>query len=1116
MKYQWKMLVLAMALWFGARSTGWAGTTGKIAGVVKDKETGEPLPAVNVVLVGTTLGAATGLNGEYFILNVPPGTHEVKASMVGYTEVIEKNVRVFADLTTTVNFELSSRVLELGRVVEVIAERPLIQKDVTATTKITTNDEIVALPVTTFQGALAIAPGTQGSGNNLHIRGGRAGEIAYLIDGLSVEDPQVRGYGMNVGREALSEMQVLSGGFNAEYGNAQSGVVLLSTKEGNPNRFSGKVWYTTDAIAGHGITSSSQNFDWYEASLGGPEPLTQYLLPALGVQVPGNVSFFLQGEARFNDRASFHPDALKEAHESARLRTSDRLRNTTFLEELLGIGGRRENVVNNVNAKLTYQITPNHKLTIGWRGNFDDLHGWTFTHGGNLGEIVAKAQALGINDGRDNDGDGRIDEEIFNSVDDDGDGVIDERDGVLERPDRIRAGSGLELSWGVDSDRDGRVDEEAFNGLDDDGDGRIDEDLQPYPYNGYDHIWRTEQRGNQLALTWTHALSKNTFYEVRLGRFNTFTGRIPKIGKDGTSRSSFEELESWLQDYEAALKEIERIRKLREQDPSIEVPNIQDLIEPYLGFGDASEPWKDANQNGRPDPGEFTDWNGNGLWDRNNPDNNRMQFIGENHPFRGLVYRGTFWASDRAGFSKRESTTWSLKFDITSQINPHHQIKGGVEGNYFDLFNISRQITNPYNGRGLFANEYHVFPNWEAAYLQDKMEYKSAIVNIGLRVERFDQGDQVAVQDTSSPVIPRLLKRDPQTGQYLPPEAKWSLLPRIGFSFPVTDRDVFYFSYGRFFQRPQLVNVFNQVNQPIDSPNSIVGNPLLDPEETIQYEFGIRHQFGLNTLLSITGFFKDIDNLLQINKEFDDVGNVFRTYFNDTYGTVKGLEILLSQRAGRVFSGEASYTFQVANTTHSSARSTYTVENIFEQLGGKEFPADWDQRHALIVNLDYHYGENSGPRIGTWHLLENWNVNVLSTLESGLPYTPEDAGATPLYERTNTERFPWTWNVDLRTRRFFRLGSLRMGLVLEVLNLFNRRNALGPDDGGLIDAYTGRLWRERGIDRAGVIPTQDRIGFDNASSPSSVRNHGGFKNSVPDPSAWGAGRRIRIGATIEF
>src|SRR5690606_8019604 len=112
-----------------------AGTTGKIQGRVTDKKTGEPLPGVNVIIIGTNIGSATDANGDYFILQVPPGNYSVKASMIGYQEVVVQNVDVKVDLTTRINFEIEEKTVELEDEVVIIAEKPIIRKDVTSSTQ---------------------------------------------------------------------------------------------------------------------------------------------------------------------------------------------------------------------------------------------------------------------------------------------------------------------------------------------------------------------------------------------------------------------------------------------------------------------------------------------------------------------------------------------------------------------------------------------------------------------------------------------------------------------------------------------------------------------------------------------------------------------------------------------------------------------------------------------------------------------------------------------------------------------------------------------------------------------------------------------------------------------
>ena len=135
----WGIMLLLPALLF-------AGTKGKITGVVVDKATGEPLPGVNVIVEGTFLGASTDIDGVYFIVNVPPGTYNLEVSYVGYQPVKLQDVRIQADLTTRSDFELQQVAIELGEEILVIAQRPLIQKDLTASRTIMSYQEIQAIP----------------------------------------------------------------------------------------------------------------------------------------------------------------------------------------------------------------------------------------------------------------------------------------------------------------------------------------------------------------------------------------------------------------------------------------------------------------------------------------------------------------------------------------------------------------------------------------------------------------------------------------------------------------------------------------------------------------------------------------------------------------------------------------------------------------------------------------------------------------------------------------------------------------------------------------------------------------------------------------------------------
>jgi outer membrane receptor protein involved in Fe transport len=210
-----------------------AQTTGKIAGRVTDAETGTSLPGVNIFIAGTTQGTATNFDGEYSIIGVSPGTYDVVASFVGFSQQTISGVQVNAGLTAEVNFSMREEVFE-GEEIVIVAERPLVQKDLTATTAIVSGDDIRALPVENFGQVIALQAGVVDG----HFRGGRTGEVGYWVDGMPVTDVFDGSLGVSIENNMVDEVQVVTGAFNAEFGQAMSGIVNIVTRDGE-NRFSG-------------------------------------------------------------------------------------------------------------------------------------------------------------------------------------------------------------------------------------------------------------------------------------------------------------------------------------------------------------------------------------------------------------------------------------------------------------------------------------------------------------------------------------------------------------------------------------------------------------------------------------------------------------------------------------------------------------------------------------------------------------------------------------------------------------------------------------------------------------------------------------------------------------
>jgi len=272
-------------------AAAYGGTTGKISGKVVDAQTKELPIGVNVVIVGTTLGASSDVNGEYFIINIPPGTYQLRASAVGYASQTVDNVVVSADRTTQISFSLVPQGIEMN-VQEVVASRPLVQKDLTSTTATVTSDQIASLPVEDVSDAVNLQAGVVDG----HFRGGRSDEVKYLIDGMSVNDVFSGDFELQAEINTVQEVQVLSGTFNAEYGEALSGVVNEVTKTPQ-DKYSG----TFQAYTGDYLTSrtalypninhiSPSDLQNYEGLLSGPLPGTDKF-----------VKFVLAGRYYYND-----------------------------------------------------------------------------------------------------------------------------------------------------------------------------------------------------------------------------------------------------------------------------------------------------------------------------------------------------------------------------------------------------------------------------------------------------------------------------------------------------------------------------------------------------------------------------------------------------------------------------------------------------------------------------------------------------------------------------------------------------------------------------------------------------------------------------------------------
>jgi len=829
--------LITLAYPIGFNRPSWAGTTGKIVGYVTDADSGEPLPGANVIIEGTAMGAATDLEGYYVILNVPPGTYTLVASMIGYQKVKIKDVQVSINFTTKVNFQLKPTVLEAGKEITVVAKRPAIRRDLTSTLATVSGSDIAQMPVEKFEEVLELQAGViQGSGGEIHIRGGRANEIAYMVDGVSVTDPFSGDIAVTIENNAIQELQVVSGTFNAEYGQAMSGVVDIVTKEGS-RKYTGQISaYIGDYASPHRETFL--NIDHFDplaifdiqGNLSGPTP---------GLKTRSN--FFLSGRFYSNEGWLYGKRIFNPSDSS---NFDDPNPNNWYIEKT-GDGAivpMNPEKRFSYYAKLTFRISPNIKITgsvFGSKGTF------------------------------------KVYDHLF-----------------------------------------------KYN-----------------PDGSYQH----HKRSYAYIVSWTHAVSRTTFYTFKASNFFT--------------------------DYRFYVYE-------NPFDPR------------YV------------------DP-------------------------------RRLLRQGAFsfhTGGTAMGHSYRNTTTYTAKFDLTSQVTKTHQIKTGVEFRWHKLYLhefelIMNQETgwrpaiNPLSSPN--HNQYTHYPIEISCYIQDKMEFKDMIVNAGVRYDYFHSRGKVPLdlRDPNNSYLQRKV-------WYRKASPKQQVSPRIGIAYPITDRGVIHLSYGHFFQIPPFKYLYHNSEFEVigGGLKSRMGNADLEPERTVIYEIGLQQQLAEDIGIDITGFYKDIRGLVGTEiYELYILGDRYARYINRDYGNVRGFTIALDKRGRGLLSASVDYTYQVAEGNASDPDAVFydRQSDPPRESEIQVVPLDWDQTHTLnfVVTL-------GRPN--------SWNLSLIGRFGSGLPYTPEVQHLRTSFE--NSERKPAQYTFDLYAYKEFQWRNLKYSIFLKVYNLFDRKN----------------------------------------------------------------------------
>ena len=392
-------------------------------------------------------------------------------------------------------------------------------------------------------------------------------------------------------------------------------------------------------------------------------------------------------------------------------------------------------------------------------------------------------------------------------------------------------------------------------------------------------------------------------------------------------------------------------------------------------------------------------------------------------------------------FRNEETRTISFDGSFTSQVTKSHLLNAGLQINTY-LIEASNNLSLRSNRH---IEEYSAQPLEGAFYIQDKMEFEGLIANAGLRLDVWSSGrDYFTDQYTPFLLADSLGRFNSEDASKEKAPVIGRLQPRVGVSFPVSEATVFHLNYGSFMQRPSFQYVVSTRVAQLNNSPIVLGNPRLEPEVTNSYDIGVMQGLGDGFTLDISGYYKDVKNLLQQANFTDDrAGNLVSSYFNLDYADIRGFRVSLTKRRGEI-TGSVNYQYSYA--TGRSATATAATPAFYRDTTGavttdltnvptRDIILDFDRTHNLILRVGYETGQEAGPELLGFRPLAHVSLSAISTFRSGRPYTSPSN-----IKLINVHRTPAEYNTDLRlTKRIPNFFGVPATFYAEVFNLFDNR-----------------------------------------------------------------------------
>ncbi len=1203
-----------------------------IYGKVTDEETAEDLIYANIVLEKNGVfaaGGSTDFEGNYSI-PVDPGTYNVKISYTGYPDRLITDVIVKAGQSTKLDIALAQGI-NIETVVVTGYKVPLIEQDNTTQGGTLTSEQIRNLPTKNISALAATTAGLSQAdeGGDITVRGSRADATDYYIDGI-----RVRGSASLIPQSEIDQLQVITGGIEAQYGDVTGGIISITTK-GPSAKFGGSLELeTSEYLDDYGYQLGSFN-------LSGPILKKKSTGESiLGFRVAAQYRYNKDDDPPATDTYVAKDEVLAELAENpvtivggSRIAAAEFLTNDDV--EIMDFQPNEESTRIDITGKLDARLSKAIDVTFTGSYSYSENQFTPGTGFGNNSWQLLNSANNPIDYNTRYRGNFRFRHRLG------GAGVATDESGEAAKKASVIQNAQYTLQFGYEKD---------LNEL---NDQRHQENLFDYGYIGqFDREWTAVPT---LQSNFSGAVEiPGTPFRIAHGDYQeNFTGYTPGAINPGlvnynnnidvSDLNSFVVINGQFQadvtnawDMWTNINQIYNLSRKRDNDlytftanSSFDfLPGGSEKGRHSIQFGILYEQrfnrqheinprglWQVADQQvnrhilgidtsnviGTFEADGFI----GGLLEQINGNSTLDQFgtfVSEDAVAGNLFYQNVRTLTGQAvgeyvNIDALDPSSLSLGMFAARELTDANSVLGLDYYGYdytgqklgndvtFDDFFSARDA----NGiRTLPVAAYQ--PIYSAAYIQDKFTFKDIIFRVGLRVDRFDantkvlkdrfslyevqtadefyggvlpagvEGDfRVYTEDADSDVVKAFRKGEQWyfadgspandgnvifgTSAVFPrykqteagsvpnirdesfnvsssfedyePQVNW--MPRLAFSFPISDAANFFAHYDILVQRPGSRNFASALDYYYFTDRPDVNNPDLRPERTIDYEVGFQQKLSNSSAIKIAAYYKELRDMIQARTYlYVPVVGQYETFDNQDFGTVKGFTFQYDLRRTNNIQLTANYTLQFADGTGSNVTSFQgaSARGNIRTLA----PLSFDERHRIVTTIDYRYGSGkryNGPQLFGKDIFASAGLNLQAIAVSGRPYTAttlaNQFGGSGRRGQINGARLPWNFTLNLRVDKSFQLTKpeatrpLSLNVYLRVQNLLDQRNVLrvfsasgSPSDDGFLASPRGQ-------------ETVNNISLDRVESFLSS-----YQWRILNPDFYSLPRRIFIGAEFFF